>query len=171
MVRLVIAATAMFGFGFALVPFYKTICNVAGINDLLRPDELVKNTQIDLARSLTIEFDANTRNLPWRFRPLQNSISVHPGQLTRIDYEVENTLDRPVTGQAIPSYGPMAAARYFKKLECFCFTKQTLQAKEKRVMPVVFLVDRDVSKDISTITLSYTFFEVAGTTVPDKGRS
>lgn len=161
LIKLVVIALGMFGFGFALVPFYEKICQVTGINNLLNPDE-VANTQVDLARSVTVEFDANTHDVPWRFKPLQSSVSVHPGQLMTVMYEVENTRDRAVSGQAIPSYGPQYAAQYFKKMECFCFSKQTLAPGEKRDMQVVFVVDPGLPKDIGTITLSYTFFEVEG---------
>jgi cytochrome c oxidase assembly protein subunit 11 len=160
--RLAIAAVGMFGFGFALVPFYKTICEIAGINRLDNADE-VSNTQVDTTRTLTVEFDANTHGMPWRFKPLKTSIQMHPGELVRVDYEVENTLDRPVTGQAIPSYGPQVAGLHFKKLDCFCFTQQTLAPREKRVMPVLFTIDRAMPGEVNTVTLSYTFFEVAGT--------
>lgn len=161
LVKLAVIALGMFGFGFALVPFYEKICQVAGINNLLQPDT-VTNTQVDLSRSVIIEFDANTHDMPWRFRPLEASVTVHPGELKTINYEVVNTRDRPVSGQAIPSYGPQFAAQYFRKLECFCFNKQTLAAGEKRQMPVTFVVDPALPADVGTITLSYTFFEVEG---------
>lgn len=161
--KLVVVAVAMFGFGFALVPFYEKICEVTGINSLLKPDE-VTNTQLDLARFVTIEFDSNLRsNLPWTFRPLQASVRIHPGELTTVMYEIRNNSNHAVAGQAIPSYGPQLAVRYFKKLECFCFTQQTLQPGESRQMPVVFVIDKGLPDDVNTITLSYTFFEIEGT--------
>jgi len=160
--KLLIIAVAMFGFGFALVPFYQKICEVTGINNILKADEVVKNTQVDTSRTITVEFDANTRALAWNFQPLQVSVKVHPGELTQVAYEVKNTLPYAVTGQAIPSYGPQYAAEYFKKLQCFCFTQQTLKANEVRQMPVVFVIDPGLPKDVNTITLSYTFFEVDG---------
>jgi len=160
--KLLVVAVAMFGFGFALVPFYQKICEVTGINSLLKPDE-VTNTQVDAARFVTIEFDSNLRSkLPWTFRPLQTSVRIHPGELATVMYEIRNNSDRAVTGQAIPSYGPQLAARYFKKLECFCFTQQTLQPGEAKQMPVVFVIDKALPDDVNTITLSYTFFEVEG---------
>jgi cytochrome c oxidase assembly protein subunit 11 len=162
LIRLTVAAVVMFGFGFALVPFYEKICEAAGINDLLRPDEAV-NTQVDASRKVVIEFDANTHDLPWRFRPLQNAIDVHPGQLVQVNFEVSNTRDVAVTGQAVPSYGPSVAEHYFRKLECFCFARQTLAPGETRTMPVVFVVDPALPQEVHTITLSYTFFEIAGT--------
>jgi cytochrome c oxidase assembly protein subunit 11 len=161
--KLVIAAVAMFGFGFALIPFYKQICEITGVNNVLKADVIV-NTQVDAARTITIEFDSNlSGKLPWTFRPLQGRVSVHPGELTTIMYEIRNTSDRVVTGQAIPSYGPQLAVRYFKKLECFCFTQQTLQPGESRQMPVVFAIEAGLPDDVNTITLSYSFFEIEGT--------
>ncbi len=160
--KLLVVAVAMFGFGFALVPFYQKICEVTGINSVLKPDE-VTNTQLDAARFVTIEFDSNLRsNLPWTFRPLQASVRIHPGELATVMYEIRNNSDRAVAGQAIPSYGPQLAARYFKKLECFCFTQQTLQPGEARQLPVVFVIEKGLPDDVNTITLSYTFFEIEG---------
>jgi cytochrome c oxidase assembly protein subunit 11 len=160
--KLLVVAAAMFGFGFALVPFYQKICEVTGVNSVIKPDE-VANTQVDAERFVTIEFDSNLRsNLPWTFRPLQTDVRIHPGELTTVMYEIRNNSGRAVTGQAIPSYGPQLAVRYFKKLECFCFTQQTLQPGEARQMPVVFVIDKGLPNDVNTITLSYTFFEVEG---------
>jgi len=161
LMRLCVVALAMFGFGFALVPFYEKICEVTGLRDIARPD-VAMNTQIDTTRQLRIEFDANVRNLPWRFKPVTPVISVHPGEVTQAVFEVVNTATHPVTGQAIPSYGPPYAAQYFRKLDCFCFAKQTLQPGETRKMPVVFVVDPAAPPELTTISLSYTFFEVEG---------
>lgn len=160
--KLLVIAAAMFGFGFALVPFYQKICEVTGINSVLKPDA-VTNTQVDATRLVTIEFDSNLRsNLPWTFRSLQTKVRIHPGELATVIYEIRNDSGRAVTGQAIPSYGPQLAVRYFKKLECFCFTQQTLQPGETRQLPVVFVIEKGLPDDVNTITLSYTFFEVEG---------
>jgi len=160
--KLFIVSLAMFGFGFALIPFYQKICEVTGINLLLKPAEIT-NTQIDTARSVTIEFDSNLRSsLPWTFKPLETSVSVHPGALTTVMYEIRNTSTRAITAQAVPSYGPHVAEQYFKKIDCFCFTKQTLQPGESRQMPVAFVIESGLPKEIGTITLSYSFFEVEG---------
>ena len=159
--KLVVIACAMFGFGFALVPLYEKICEVTGISSPAKPDAPVASTQVDGARLVTIEFDSNTHQLGWVFRPVQRSVRIHPGELATVAYEVRNPLDRPVTGQAVPSFGPLYAGRYFKKIECFCFTQQTLGPGEVREMPVMFVVDPALPKDVHTITLSYTFFEVA----------
>jgi len=160
-VKLALFSTLMFGFGYALVPFYSVFCAVTGLNKIGLTD-LPANTQVDASRSISIEFDSNVHDLPWQFRPLQSHVEVHPGEVTKIMYEVINTRNVPVTGQAIPSYGPKRVAEYFRKLECFCFEKQTLAAGERRQMPVVFVIDAALPKDIGTITLSYTFFEVEG---------
>jgi cytochrome c oxidase assembly protein subunit 11 len=159
--RLAIVAVAMFGFGFALVPFYNELCAALGINSIEQAQTVV-NTQVDRSRTVVIELDSNTHNLPWRFKPLVSHVSVHPGELVTVEYEVANERAAPVTGQAVPSYGPQYAAEYFKKVECFCFTQQTLAAGEVRRMPVTFVVDPKLPQSISSIALSYTFFEVAG---------
>ena len=166
--KLLVVSVLMFGFGFALVPFYEKICQVTGLRDVFREEgATVQNTQVDATRTVNIEFDANTQRLAWTFKPSQPYVAVNPGAVTQVVYEIRNTLDRPVTGQAVPSYGPANAVEYFKKLECFCFRQQTFAAGEVRRMPVVFVVDPALPKGINTITLSYTFFEVAGT----RGRS
>ncbi len=162
LIKLAVVAAVMFGFGYAMVPFYQKICEVSGLNNLLNADAPARNTQVDESRTITIELDANTFNLPWTFQPSQRSVAVHPGELAHVTYLVKNTRDHAITGQAVPSYGPKLAAQYFRKLECFCFAKQTLAGGETREMPVVFVIDRELPKEVNTITLSYTFFEVAG---------
>jgi cytochrome c oxidase assembly protein subunit 11 len=161
LLKLGVIVIAMFGFGYALVPFYEKICDVTGLRNIDRADA-VKNTQVDMAPEVRVEFDSNVRKLPWQFRALEPVIGVHPGETRQVNYEIVNTTDRPLTGQAIPSYGPPHAAQYFRKLECFCFSRQTLQPGERRQMPVVFVIDTALPADIATITLSYTFFEVEG---------
>jgi cytochrome c oxidase assembly protein subunit 11 len=160
--RLGLIALGMFGFGFALVPFYYQICAAWQVGYLDKPEERPANTQVDLARSVTIELDSNTHNLNWRFQPSVRHVSVHPGEVAIVEYEVTNARPVAVTGQAVASYGPQRAAEYFKKMECFCFTQQTLQAGETRRMPVVFVIDPKLPKDVNSIALSYTFFEVEG---------
>ncbi len=168
LLKLLVAAVMMFGFGYALVPMYRALCEVTGINVLTNKNDYgvraygvnkVGNTQIDYSRIVTIEFDSNSRG-PFTFRPLKNFLEVHPGEMTQIDYQVSNTLDRTVQAQAIPSYAPKSATEYFTKLECFCFQQQTLAAHETKKMPVVFVIDAGLPEDVKTITLSYTFFEV-----------
>lgn len=160
--KLLVIAALMFGFGFVLIPIYKQICELTGVNNLTNKDEKVrvpKNSQIDKSRLITVEFDANTTG-PWRFRPVVNSMKVHPGEMSQVVYEVVNMQDRKMDAQAIPSYAPQQAERFFKKVDCFCFKQQTLGAKEARQMPVVFFIDPKLPVNVTTITLSYTFFEV-----------
>ena len=162
LVKLLVVAAIMFGFGFAMVPFYRALCEAVGLNSVMKSDAL-SNSQVDATRLLTVEFDTNLRNdLPWRFTPVEKSVRVHPGELVQVTFEIRNNSNRSVTGQAIPSYGPQLAARHFKKLECFCFTQQTLAPGEVKRMPVVFVIDRELPQDVNTVTLSYTFFEVEG---------
>jgi cytochrome c oxidase assembly protein subunit 11 len=160
--KLAVVAAVMFGFGFAMVPLYKKFCEAAGVYYLQRPDQ-VRNTQVDESRTLTVQFDANTRDLPWQFRALTPSVQVHPGQMVQVVFEVKNASDTPIVGQAVPSYGPQLAARYVKKIECFCFARQEVKAGETRQMPVQFVVDPRLPAEVKTITLSYTFFELPGT--------
>jgi len=163
LLRLGMVAVFMFGFGYALVPFYDAICRALGVNDFAKPDiAQIANTQIDRSRTVTIEFDSNAHDLPWNFRPLVRHLTVHPGELATVEYEIANVRSAPVTAQAVPSYGPARAGAHFHKMECFCFTQQTLGPGETRRMPVVFVVDPKLPRDVNTITLSYTFFEVAG---------
>jgi cytochrome c oxidase assembly protein subunit 11 len=159
--KLAVVAVGMFAFGFALVPFYNQICAALGVNSIEKPGE-VANTQVDYSRTVQIEFDSNSHDLPWRFKPLVRHLTVHPGELATVEYEVVNVREVPVTGQAVPSYGPQAAGEYFQKIECFCFTQQTLAPGEARRMPVTFVVDPRLPKSMTSIALSYTFFEVAG---------
>ena len=163
--KLLVVAVMMFGFGYALIPVYKQICELTGVNLLTSKDTTVKpveNSQVDKSRTITVEFDANTQG-PFRFRPTVNSMQVHPGEMSTVLYEVVNTQARAVDAQAIPSYAPQQAAAHFKKVECFCFTQQKLEANQARQMPVVFYVDAALPTEVKTITLSYTFFEIGGT--------
>jgi cytochrome c oxidase assembly protein subunit 11 len=161
MKKLFIFTLIMFVFGYALVPFYEKFCEVTGINNLLRPDVQVKENWVDESRWITIEFDANTRGLPWQFRPLQTSARVHPGEPVNVMYEITNNSDREISGQAIPSYSPRFLDKYLKKFECFCFTKQVLKPRETRQMPVQFVIEPGISDEIHTVTVSYTFFELS----------
>jgi cytochrome c oxidase assembly protein subunit 11 len=168
--KLALIAALMFGFGYALVPFYKAICDALGINVLsvaeMRTSATPRstaapNSQIDRTRTITVEFDANARG-PWDFKPAQRSIQVHPGELATVMYEFRNVQNRTMAAQAIPSYAPRQASAHFNKLECFCFNEYTLAAGESRQWPVAFVIDPKLPRDVTTITLSYTFFEVKG---------
>jgi cytochrome c oxidase assembly protein subunit 11 len=170
-IKLSLLAVVMLGFTYAMVPIYKSACD-AGWLDATRDNSAnpyanvnanvdTSNTQVDKSRWITVEFVANmNEKMPWNFEAQQKSIRIHPGEMTNVVYEVVNTTDRETVGVAVPSYGPALAVEYFKKVECFCFTKQTMAPHERRGMPVVFVVTPDLPKDVNTITLSYTFFEV-----------
>ena len=171
--KLCLIAAVMFGFGYALVPMYEAICTALGINVLTLNEQRTSahaaradrtNTQVDTSRTITIEFDANARG-PWDFRPAQRSVTVHPGEVATVMYEFRNIQDRTMAAQAIPSYAPKQATAHFSKLECFCFNEYVLKPGDSTTWPVVFVIDPKLPKDVTTITLSYTFFEV-GAKVP-----
>jgi cytochrome c oxidase assembly protein subunit 11 len=168
--KLAVVVALMFAFGYALVPFYKAICTALGINVLSLAERQTVlsdkglangNGQIDYSREITVEFDTHARG-PWDFKPAVRHLSVHPGELTQVMYEFRNTQNRTMAAQAIPSYAPVQASAHFNKLECFCFNEYTLKPGESRQWPVAFVIDPKLPKDVKTITLSYTFFEVAG---------
>ena len=171
--KLALVAVLMFGFGYALVPVYRAICDALGINVLSVSERLttdgaskaVPNTQVDRSRTITVEFDANARG-PWDFKPALRSLQVHPGELATVMYEFRNVQGREMAAQAIPSYAPRQAAPHFSKLECFCFNEYRLQPGEAKQWPVSFVIDPKLPRDVTTITLSYTFFEVGGKVPP-----
>lgn len=169
--KLGVITLGMFAFGYALVPIYRAICEATGINILALSERQVPgikstlpaNTQVDRSRTIVVEFDTNVRG-PWDFKPMVRSMEVHPGELATVMYEFQNIQNREMSAQAIPSYAPKQSGRHFNKLECFCFTQYTLGPGEKKEWPVAFVIDPRISKDVTTITLSYTFFEVGGRT-------
>ncbi|MDE2401521.1 MAG: cytochrome c oxidase assembly protein [Burkholderiales bacterium] len=175
--KLLVVVCMMFAFGYAMVPMYRSICTALGIN-VLSVAELgvpgvsaggtgnavgnaTTNTQVDLTRTITVEFDANARGV-WEFKPEVRSLQVHPGQMTTVMYEFRNTQSRTMAAQAVPSYAPKQATAHFNKLQCFCFNEYILKPGESKRWPVVFVIDPKLPKDVPTITLSYTFFEVGG---------
>ncbi len=169
MFKLLVVAMVMFGFGYAMVPMYNAICNALGVNVLALAEKNVPgasskvqaNTQIDTSRTITVEFDANSRG-PWSFKPERSTVQVHPGQMTTVMYEFRNTQNRTMSAQAIASYAPKQATAHFNKLQCFCFNQYMLKPGESKSWPVVFVIDSQLPHDVKTITLSYTFFEVGG---------
>lgn len=164
--KLAAGAVAMFGFGYALVPLYEVFCEITGLNGktgVISAAE-AEATRVDTARVVTVEFDTNVNGgLPWRFGAEQRSVQVHPGAVAAAFFYAENLSRRPIVGQAVPSVAPAKASPYFNKTECFCFTQQTLAPGERREMPVRFIVDPDLPEGVTTLTLSYTFFEAPGT--------
>ena len=162
-VKLLCLTAAMFGFGFALVPLYDVFCEVTGLNAKTGRIDVAAaaRLEVDTTRTVTVEFVTNTdRHLPWEFRARQTKVHVHPGAVTEVMFTARNTAPFTVTGQAVPSVLPGTAARYLNKTECFCFRNQTLQAQETRDMPVRFVVDAKLPAYVTTLTVSYTFFEL-----------
>ena len=152
---------AMFAFGYALSPMYDVMCRALGLNGKTgRTDaQTVAAQPVDMSRTVTVEFTGlATSGLPWEFKPLTKKMELHPGETLEVKYLVRNLAQEEITGQAIPSVTPGESAPHFKKIECFCFTRQTLKPGETREMPVRFVVDAGLDQDVHTITLSYSFF-------------
>ena len=164
--KLALIPLLMFGFGYAQAPLYNVICKITGINGktgVISRQEAAMET-VDAKRTVTVEFDTNVNNrLPWKFRPLQPRMKVHPGAINAAMFYTENLSNFTAVGQAIPSVVPNAAAVFFNKTACFCFTQQILGPGEHRNMPVQFIIDPKLPQKIKTLTLSYTFFRVPGT--------
>ena len=164
--KLATFAIAMFGFGYLMVPLYDVFCDVTGINGKTGEISLTeaKNSVIDLERLVTVEFDTNVNSeLPWKFKALKYKIKVHPGQVAEAIFFAENQSKEAVVGQAVPSVAPPLASLYFNKTECFCFDSQILEPGEGKEMVVRFVVDSQLPKKVTTLTLSYTFFNVTDT--------
>lgn len=160
--KLAVVIVGMFAFGFALVPLYDVFCKVTGLNG--KTSTSVYETaavKIDTSRTVTVKFVAtNNDKMSWEFKPHVISIKVHPGELTSTTFYAKNPSDQRMVAQAIPSVSPGRAAEFFHKTECFCFSQQTLAAHEAIDMPLRFIVDQDLPKDIHIITLAYTLFDV-----------
>ncbi len=145
----------------SLVPLYNVLCEATGFNGKTRGQSVKaeKSMKVDESRWVTVEFTSSVMSgLAWDFYPKQASMKVHPGQMQLATYIAKNVANKPVTGQAIPSVSPGVAAQYFRKIECFCFQKQALNAGETKEMPLTFFVSPDLPGNVQTITLSYTFY-------------
>ncbi len=165
--KLFFFAACMFGFGYALVPLYNVFCDVTGLNGKTGniSQAIAEVGEVDTERLVTVEFDTNVNvALPWKFKAKNYKIKVHPGEIATAVFLAENTSSKSITGQAVPSVAPAEASLYFNKTECFCFTQQVLKPGEHKEMIVRFVVDAELPEDISTMTLSYTFFKA-----PDNG--
>jgi cytochrome c oxidase assembly protein subunit 11 len=169
--RLSLIVVGMFGFGFALVPLYNVFCDLTGLNGRTANEAVAAESfKIDTQRNIKVEFVASLNaNMPWEFKPVQDTVTVHPGQPMKVEYVARNKTDSDIVGQAVPSVTPGLAAKYFQKTECFCFTEQVLKAGEEKIMPVIFVVDPSISDELNEITLSYTFFIKPGTEGADRG--
>ncbi|MBA6252999.1 MULTISPECIES: cytochrome c oxidase assembly protein [unclassified Colwellia] len=163
--KLVMIVFGMFAFGFALVPLYDVFCDITGLNGKTSTTAAaVYNVdQIDTKRIVTVQFISRTaQGIPWQFEPMVREIKVHPGEMKLVKFYAKNESTRDIIGQAVPSVSPGLAAAYFQKIECFCFTQQPLQANEEVEMALQFYVDPELPEDISTLTLSYTLYDVTG---------
>ena len=159
--KLLLLAVAMFGFGFLLVPLYDVFCDIAGIGNRtgVPTADIVEAQSPVMDRTVTVEFVASLNEYaPWEFRPTVATMEVHPGKLYNTSFFARNLTERELTGQAVPSFAPGEASRYFKKTECFCFTAQDFGPGEERDMGLQFMVDPDLPGYLDRITLSYTFF-------------
>ena len=155
-------AVCMFGFGYVLVPIYDVLCDITGLNGKTGEVSQVEAEakHVDMDRLVTVEFDTNVNPaLPWKFKATEFKMKVHPGEIAEAVFVVENTSDKPIVGQAIPSLVPAQASLYFDKTECFCFTSQMLEPGERKEMIVRYVIGSELPENISTMTLSYTFFK------------
>jgi len=168
-ITLSLASVLMFGFGFAMVPLYSVLCAVTGINGKTGGAVNYDNELVDKSRTITVEFLAtNHEELDWEFSPRDKKITLHPGELKRTAYFARNNTDKTMVVQAIPSVTPGLAARHMKKTECFCFTRQVFKAHQEMEMPLIFHLDVDLPKNITTLTLSYTMFDLSRFEKKDK---
>jgi cytochrome c oxidase assembly protein subunit 11 len=161
--RLVVVALAMFAFVFVvMVPLYDVLCDALGINGKTAGEAYTAvEAGVDESREITIQFVAtNNEGMPWQFRPQATMMKVHPGAVNDTVFYARNPLPQAMVAQAIPSVSPSRAAAYFHKTECFCFNQQPLDGNSDAQMPLQFIVDQDLPRDIQTITLSYTIFDV-----------
>ncbi|MEO1956412.1 MAG: cytochrome c oxidase assembly protein [Methylophilaceae bacterium] len=161
-IKLAVIVVAGLAFGFALAPLYDVVCSVIGINgkaDVTATD-VSKSLMVDKSRTVTIIFTGQTMpGLDWSFESNQKSMQVHPGEITLTSYTATNNSDKPIVGTAVPSVVPEVAALHFKKIECFCFSNQTLQPGEVKDMPIRYYINPDLPKSINTVTLSYAFYK------------
>ena len=165
-VKLILLPIGMFAFAFALVPLYSVLCDITGLNGKTNGTSYNPVTQyvVDPKRKIQVDFLAATApGFPVKFYPKVKQLEVIPGKMYTIQYIAENRSENVITGQAVPSIAPGQAAQYFKKIECFCFTKQTFQPKKPIEMPVSFIVEPDLDKSVANITLSYNFFKIKNT--------
>lgn len=160
--RLVVLAAGMFAFGFLLVPLYDVFCDLTGLGGRTNETAAVIEENRDESREINLEFVTTVNEFaPFVFKSVAPSMTVQPGGLYEAVFVAKNLTGRDKIAQAVPSVAPFEAARYFKKLDCFCFTSQEFAANEERELLVRFIVDSDLPSYVDTITLSYTFFDTA----------
>ena len=162
-IKLVTVAIAMFAFVFVvMVPLYDALCDALGINGKTSGEAYTSvQVAVDESRTVTIQFvSTNNEGMPWEFGPSVTAMKVHPGAVNDTVFYARNPMPKAMIAQAIPSVSPARAAAYFHKTECFCFNQQPLDGDSSAEMPLQFIVDQDLPRDIRTITLSYTIFDV-----------
>ncbi len=160
--KLVLVVVGLFGFGFLMVPIYNVLCEVTGLNGKTGVIEASQASalEVDRSREITVEFIANLNlGANWDFRPEVGRMKVHPGATYTTTYFAKNNSSRVLVGQAVPSVVPHEASKYFNKTECFCFSRQKFAANESKQMPLTFVIDPDIPRTVTTVTLSYTFFD------------
>lgn len=162
--KLAFAVVGMFGFAFALVPLYDVICEVTGLNGKTNSVAIVdvpEDLTADESRMVTVEFVTRAaQGMPWEFEPEVRAIRMHPGEIKAVNFWARNPTGEKMIGQAIPSLSPGQAANHFKKTQCFCFDQQMLAAGSEELMPMIFYLDPALPSSVSTITLSYTLYDV-----------
>ena len=170
-VRLLLMAAGMFAFGFALVPLYDVFCDITGFGGRTNTTPAAASASEPAAeRAIKLEFVTTVNEYaPWEFRSAEAGMTVQPGGLYEATFTATNLTAGTKTAQAVPSVAPQQAAKYFKKLDCFCFTTQAFEANETRQLPVRFIIDPDLPEYIDTITLSYTMFDTARLSRADGG--
>ncbi len=157
---LVTYALLMFGLGFAMAPLYEKFCQITGLTDTTAR-KAVKDYSVDKNRLIRVEFDATiNQDIEFEFKPLTPFLEVNPGEIREVNFFVKNNSGRDIIAQAVPSVTPVLATTHLNKIECFCFSQQTLKAGESKVMPLRFVLDDGIPADISTVTLSYTFMDI-----------
>ncbi len=159
--KLSLLVIGMFGFGYLMVPIYNILCDITGLNGKTSSVAAVAPAEVrDTDRLVTVEFvSVVNSSAAWTFKPTQRTMQVVPGQTYNATYEVVNLTGKPAVGQAVPSVAPSSAAKYFNKIECFCFTHQEFEAGGRKEMPLIFFVEEDLPRSIDTVTLSYTYFD------------
>ena len=160
---LFLVAVAMFGFGYALVPIYDVLCEWKWI-ERDRPDDIKKvpetTYKVDVSRDITIEFMTTLNgSTPMEFKAEKKQLKVHPGEYYTVNFYAENKTDKDMLARAIASFSPAVISSYFEKVECFCFSEQTFKPREKKIMPMRFVINPEIPEQYKTITLSYTFFD------------
>jgi len=159
--KLVIGVVAMFGFAFAMVPLYNVLCDITGLNGKTNSSAVAGPAALDEDRLVTVQFVAgNSSGMPWEFEPETRVVKVHPGEIKQVNFYVKNPTGDHMWAQTVPSVSPGVAAQYLKKTQCFCFDKQQLDAGSDESMPMIFYLDPEIPRHVTTVTLSYTIFDI-----------